>query len=124
MPASPLLDPTAPMLGRYTVALEVAPPPEPVRVAITVASEVAQPGSLASLTLRLTDEAGAPVSGEVSLFAVDVALLNVRPHPLRNLSTELAPSLPRDYYRSRDSYEALVSAESIGLSAARLQVSK
>ena len=62
-----------------------------------------------------------PVSGQVALFGVDRALLNVRPHPIRNLSTSIVPSLPRDMYATTDTYESLVAPHSINLTATRLQ---
>ena len=114
VPASPLLDMTGPMLARFTVTLDVAPPADPVRVALQVGAAVAQPGGTASLTLTLTDSAGQPVSGQVALFGVDKALLQVRPHPVQNLSTELTPSLPSDNYASTDTYSTLVAPSAIG----------
>ena len=114
VPASPLLDPTAPMLARFTVALTIQPPPEELRLTVGVSAPVVAPGTRATLTVSLTDVDGRPAGGEVTLFVVDKALLAVRPHPLRNLSRELRPRLPRLHPSQTDTYQQLASPSAVG----------
>ena len=56
----------------------------------------------------------------MAVFAVDKALLALRPHPKRNLTTALAPSLSGGSRQHTDSYEQLASAAGIEYGAARL----
>jgi hypothetical protein len=121
VPASPLLDVSGPLLATFAVSLNLRRPAEQLHVALALGSVVVEPGSTASLTLSLTDGAGRPTSGEVALFAVDKALLAVRPHPPRNLSVELAAHVQSDYYSTTDSYGMLASPSAIAHSAEALQ---
>ena len=109
------------MLARYTVTLDIAPPPEQIRVAMDVAKVVLAPGEGASLTLRLSDALGRPVAGEVALFAVDKAMLAVRPHPARNLTRDFSPVERAESLEHVHTYEQLVSPAGLDYSRRALE---
>ena len=54
------------------------------------------------------------------MFAVEKALLTLRPHPKRNLTTALTPSLSGGSRQITDTYAQLTSTAGIEYGAARL----
>jgi len=120
VPASPLLEPRAPMLASFSMGVDVREAERRVSVAVALDESVARPGEQSGVTLTLTDASGAPVEGEVCLFAVDKSILALRPHPLAPLSSVLSPQLRGASYAHRSSYSSLVSAAALNATAGRL----
>ena len=93
LPTSPLFDPRAPMLAAHTVALNVAERTDAsLTLSVVPADAVRPPGAATEIAVTLTDGDGAPVAGEVTLFAVDKSLLLLVPHPPADLATTFAPN--------------------------------
>ena len=115
VPTSPLFDVTGPMLARFTLSINIAPPSEPVRITIATGQPVVAPGSATNFTVSLTDDQGHPTSGQVAVFAVDKSILAVKPHPVQNLSSlvrnEMRISMAG--LRATDTYQHLISAHGI-----------
>ena len=65
------------------------------------------------MLVRLTDARGNRGSGQVSLVAVDKAMLAVRPHPVAHLSPEMRPSMRGGSYAMTDTYRQLAAPSSI-----------
>jgi len=121
VPTSALLDAALPMFSHHSLSLAVAAPSAELHLSIEPEAAVAAPSSRASFMLRLTDSNGNPSSGQVAIFAVDKAMLALRPHPPRNLSSELVPALRAGFRSHSESYSQLISAVGLEYTARRLQ---
>ena len=69
-------------------ALDVIDDSRKLSVTVQLDVPVLAPGSEAGLTVTLTDASGNPAAGEVAVFVVDRAFLDVAPHPPTDLLGE------------------------------------
>ena len=143
LPTSALFDPTLPMLATHGLSLRApvaagataagtpgagagsgagsgSAASNGLRLTLTPRSEVQEPGTEAHVDISLTDADGAPVAGEVTLFAVDRAFLQLKAHPPLDLPAAFVPDLSGAPYRLASSFEQLVSAAGLSYSAAAL----
>ena len=120
VPTSPLLDATLPMLGSHALSLSApsAAASDTLQLTLTPWNTVQEPGTMAGVNISLTDATGNPVAGEVAIFAVDRALLQLKAHPTLDLPAAFQPSLDGEAYRQSSSFEQLTSAAGLNYSAA------
>ena len=111
VPVSQMLDTTLPQhIDLGAVAIPVAVPKRTVPVAVQVPAEVA-PGATADIALTLPLEDGA--QGEVAVWVVDKALLDLQPNPLpTTLKVQQLPSVHSDL-SGQSTYDQLTSAETL-----------
>ena len=91
-----------------------------LEAAVTIDDAELTPGSSAGFTVELTDEYGAPVRGEVCLFAVDKAFLDVKPHPPQDLASSFELDLKPGYLSASSNTDTLVGGAKYDSSKARL----
>jgi hypothetical protein len=92
------------------------------RLEVTVSVDAAEltPGSPAGFTVKVTDADGAPVAGEVALFVVDKAFLDLKPHPAEDLVAKFALDLTPGYRSGTSNTDSMIGGSTYELSKARL----
>jgi uncharacterized protein YfaS (alpha-2-macroglobulin family) len=85
----------------------VLPTTPPLTVTVAPSQEVAQPGSTVTVSISLSSE-GVPKEGEVALWLVDKALLELVPSPLPNITSVLYPQ-SYSHVVVRDNRDAIFS---------------
>ena len=86
---SSLFDATLPQRITSSHTLVVKGASSVITVGVTVDAAIAKPGKKAGFTVTLKDAAGNPVAGEVAVFVVDKAFLDIKPHPSHDLNAKL-----------------------------------
>ncbi len=87
IPTSTGLDVLAPRFFDASLSLVVPDVLRSIDVVVTPSKSKAEPGQSVTLTVTLSDpKTNAPVTGEVAIFVVDQAFLDVEPHPLLALN--------------------------------------
>ena len=96
-PPGAKLDLDAPDLRLGMSEIRVKPPQAPLQVALEPQDAVIRAGTSAQIAVRLTDEGGRPVRGEVTLYAVDEGTLRLTgyltPNPVEGLFPRRGPEL-------------------------------
>ena len=83
-----------PEVQSTSVSLRVPPVMRRLAVQVNAEQTTYRPGSAATANLRITDAAGAPASGTVTLWAVDEGVLRLTGYALPDLLTSLWPERP------------------------------
>eukprot|EP00928_Gymnodinium_smaydae_P025374 TRINITY_DN20229_c0_g4_i1.p1 TRINITY_DN20229_c0_g4~~TRINITY_DN20229_c0_g4_i1.p1 ORF type:complete len:2105 (+),score=387.02 TRINITY_DN20229_c0_g4_i1:758-6316(+) len=114
VPASPILDPTLPESATKTFDLEIARGPvRELTVSLEVDQKVALPGSEQRFKISLTDASGAPAKGQVCVFAVDQAMLDLKPHPPANLTSAFEPRPMLPGFTQDNGFDQLASPSTL-----------
>eukprot|EP00741_Cyanophora_paradoxa_P018347 tig00000204_g17715.t2 len=122
---SPLLDPAAPRLILLQTALTVKEARRSLQLSVAPAKETLAPGAKASLKVSLKDADGRPAAGEISIWAVEQALLDLMPHPLARLNeTFRGPDAPWDQVGDSRQLLATASAYNLTVEVARRRMAK
>lgn len=114
VPTSILLDLQGPHSAMQELTLNVEPKsPRELTLSLQPDKPVQTPGSKAGFTVQLQNKDGTPARGEVCVFAVDRAFLNLQPHDPVHLAKELVPSTRSEGLRFSHSHEHLVSSRGL-----------
>eukprot|EP00971_Amphidinium_carterae_P207688 4121101-Amphidinium_carterae.1 len=112
VPVARLFDPSLPEYVEHQIRLRVRRETSEVTVTLTPENKLAEPGSEQTVKVELQNADGSPARGEVCIFAVDRAMLDLQPHPVVNL-TESMKEVDNygDYFQTYSSQRSLVSAD-------------
>lgn len=107
LPLSVLFDPNMPVAIVHTTHLNVPEHPKMLNVAVTIDAAVAAPGGTAGLSVELTDGQGMAVQGEITVFVVNKAALDLTPHPLSSYADVLVGRWHSSHVDTLDSRQRL-----------------
>eukprot|EP01125_Pyxidicula_operculata_P000304 TRINITY_DN10363_c0_g1_i1.p1 TRINITY_DN10363_c0_g1~~TRINITY_DN10363_c0_g1_i1.p1 ORF type:complete len:2120 (-),score=451.00 TRINITY_DN10363_c0_g1_i1:124-6228(-) len=103
VPTSILFDHNAATIITRNFFINVENEKKNIDVAITVDKEILEPGDQSSFYVQITKD-GSPVSGEVAVFIVDKAVLDLKEHPIPRYNESLSYfSLAQYFSISHDS---------------------
>ena len=105
---SSMFDPTLPQRITSSHTLAVVGASSEITVDVKVDAAVAKPGQKAGFTVALKDAAGNPVAGEVAVFVVDKAFLDVKPHPPQDVGAKLKVDLSAPYRSMVSNTDAMI----------------
>eukprot|EP01127_Copromyxa_protea_P014406 TRINITY_DN4004_c0_g1_i10.p1 TRINITY_DN4004_c0_g1~~TRINITY_DN4004_c0_g1_i10.p1 ORF type:complete len:1490 (-),score=239.07 TRINITY_DN4004_c0_g1_i10:1700-6169(-) len=102
VPISRLFDPSGPATIMLSKQIYVTLPVKNVLVQIELASAVVTPGEASEFSVMLSNDRGRPVSGEVAIFIVDKAVLDLKPVPMTSYNESLSQALSfsQEYFSS------------------------
>jgi hypothetical protein len=98
VPTSILFDPLSPDANYNTLPIIINVPARTINVSI-ITDDIVEPGKFTQLMINLTQE-GNPVSGEVAIFIVDKAALDLKPNPIPFYNESLSNYWINQYYLS------------------------
>ena len=122
LPTSPLFDISEATVITSQHTLSVPSHEHELSVSVQLDNHIVEPGATAGFTVTLTDANGRPVAGEVGVFAVDQAFLDLKPHPAVDLASAFALNmLDGSRFASHSSLESLASAAGVDNMKTRMQ---
>lgn len=118
---SSLFDATLPQRIVSQHILSVGSASGQLTVSVAVDDADLTPGSAAGFMVSLTDDAGAAVSGEVAIFVVDQAFLDVVPHPTTDLHGSFQLDLTPGSMTTASNVDRLIGGSTYEFSKERIQ---
>ena len=91
-----------------------------ITVGIKVDTAITKPGQAAGFTVELKDAFGKPVSGEVAVFVVDKAFLDVKPHPSQDLNEKFKLDLQAPARKMVSNTNDMIGGKTYDKSKARI----
>jgi len=110
VPTSVLFNPDAPVTSVAQLIVKIQIPPKNIDVQV-VSEDIVEPGQESSITIHLQAN-GQPTSGDVAIFMVDKAVLDLKPNPISFFNETLNSYTYLTTYTVTDSNSDLVSLSS------------
>ena len=117
---SSMFDMTLPQRIANQYSLTVVGNSSRLGVSVTVDTAELTPGSSAGFSVELLDSTGAPVAGEVAVFAVEKAFLDLKPHPPQDLASDFEVDLMPGYLPVVSNARSLVGGSTYEASKDRI----
>jgi uncharacterized protein YfaS (alpha-2-macroglobulin family) len=115
-----LFDPKLPQRIVSQHMLPIVGADREIEVDVQVDEAELTPGSEAGFTIRLTDANGDPVAGEVAVFVVDKAFLDLQPHPSVDLLESFELNLKPGSLQSQSNTDGMVGGAAYEASKDRI----
>jgi len=102
VPTSILFDVSNPSFqSAAQIYLNVVEEAEHLSVAIALDRDIVEPGKPAGFTVSVKDAQGSPVQGEIAVFIVNKAVLDLMPHPIVDATPVLRTQTPGSYFNGQ-----------------------
>jgi len=101
VPISVLFDPNAPTFVWKSLSITIDNPVQNLNVTVELEKKTVLPGEDVTVDITLEKD-GVPISGEIAVFVVDKAVLDLLDHPVAKFNESLSSYTLADYYNVHD----------------------